>query len=82
MCICFSHVFGKNLRTDKPKDFIGRNVLLMFLLVLRLDVRTCGSHLILKLLCLSIVGLVVVEYDVENDTKKLQVTYFRIVVGL
>ena len=82
MCICSSHVFGKNLRTDKPKDFIGRNVLLMFLLVLRLDVRTCGSDLILELLCLSSVGFVVFEYDIENDTKKLQVSYFRIVVGL
>ena len=54
----------------------------MFLLVLRLDVRTCGSDLILELLCLSSVGLVVVEYDVENDTKKLQVSYFRILVEL
>ena len=54
----------------------------MFLLVLPLDVRTCGSELILELLCLSSVGLVVVEYDVENDTKKLQVSYFRILVEL
>ena len=54
----------------------------MFLLVLRLDVGTCGSDLILELLCLSSVGLGVVDYDIENDTKNLQVSYFRIVVEL